>query len=82
VPGIEPVAWRTLSRGTLAFGARFGHIPTIVNERRHLLGFPATFIVHDTQEEVNHAFDIMEHRPVKGERARSRLQQNGVEIDG
>ena len=32
------------------------------------LGYPATFVVHDTQEEVNHAFDILDRKPAKSGR--------------
>lgn len=31
------------------------------------LGFPTTFVVHDTKAEVDHAFDILEQKQVKGE---------------
>ncbi len=33
------------------------------------LGYPATFVVHDTQAEVNHAFDILERGTSEGDAA-------------
>ncbi len=63
---LDDVVAQGATRALLKSGYREADIRlVIICGRQEIipLGFPATFIVHDTQEEVSHAFAMLDHKP-------------------
>jgi DNA-binding LacI/PurR family transcriptional regulator len=84
---LDDVIAQGATRALLKAGYREKDVQLVViggKQEMAPLGFPATFIVHDTLEEVTHAFDILDQKPPAGAqeniswRSGFRVVQNGT----